>query len=158
MKPGICIVWCLNRLDTSILEVDHRAIEIFLRSIRSMPHCLFDLASRRNKFNSDDDDFLQFTTAKDDRWNVIQADQVISKLISLYDWSGRVDGLETTSVIKSPAICSSTANNCGIDINRLTKVWSSIHDTVEIVRVRTLTNRWGKTTYQFRIRNQRFPN
>lgn len=121
----------------------------------------FDLASRKSKVNSDDDDFLQFTTAKDDRWtleHVMQADQVIAKLISLYDWSVRSDDdHETASIIKTLSIGSSNANNDGIDINRLTKVWSSIHDTVEIVRVRTLTDAWGQTTYQFRLRNQKFP-
>ena len=121
----------------------------------------FDLATRKNKVNSDDDDFLQFTSAKDDGWtleHVMQADQVIAKLISLFDWSVRsnVDN-ETASVIKSLVTGTTTALRDGIDIDRLTKVWSIIHDTVEIVRVRTLTDAWGQTTFQFRLRNQKFP-
>ena len=121
----------------------------------------FDMATRKNKVNSDDDDFLQFTSAKDDGWtleHVMQADQVIAKLISLFDWSVRsnVDN-ETASVIKSLVTGTTTALRDGIDIDRLTKVWSIIHDTVEIVRVRTLTDAWGQTTFQFRLRNQKFP-
>ena len=112
----------------------------------------FDMVHRRNKVTSDDDDFLQFTTVNDDQWNlehVLQADQVMAKLISLYDWSVRS---KDESVVKSLVV-----GHNGIDIDRLTKVWSIIHETVEIVRVRTLTDAWGQTTYQFRLRHQRFP-
>jgi hypothetical protein len=123
----------------------------------------FDMTNRRGRVNSDDDDFLQFTTAKDDGWtleHVLQADQVIAKLISLYDWSTRLDDdKESTSLLKAMIMGTSSGMNtsCGIDIDRLTKVWSIIHDTVEIVRVRTLTDAWGQTTYQFRLRNAKFP-
>jgi MutS domain V len=128
------------------------------------PNGPFDIATRKgNVIASDDDEFLQFTTAKDERWtleHILQADQVIAKLISLYDWSITstpcVDDKHLQG-IASLVVGTVGGIRDGIDIKRLVKVWLIIHDTVEIVRVRTLTDAWGQTTYQFRLKNQKFP-
>lgn len=102
---------------------------------------------------TDDDDWLDFGAEHDERWtleHVLQAEQVVTKIVAVRKWATQPQTI-------SLALDLSATATGRIEVERLRAILSELQHTVEIVRVRTLTDASARSSYQFRLCQAKFP-
>ena len=99
---------------------------------------------------TDDDEWLDLVP---DDWtleSIIQAEKVIETLQNVKAWAGREECRQWLPALSE--IGSRIDRN-----NSLSSIYEEIHESVKILRVRSLSDPGGKSTYNFQINGDRFP-
>lgn len=106
--------------------------------------------TRHNSIESDDDEWLDFYDDSEFTLeDVLKAEQVIGMILRVNDWANRQE-IQTWV----PLLAEIGGR---IDSDALRHVLQEIESTVEIVRVRSLTDPQARSTFQFRLSVEKFP-
>ena len=131
--------------DTEIVAM-HQVENLTLPDIYGANSGPFDTSSIAD---TDDDEWLDSPVEKWTLEDILKADQVIHKLLRVYDWAS------------SAPIQTWTPNlakiGCGIHASNLGDISGDLGGSVEVTRVKTALDPSGRQSYQFRFSNQKFP-
>lgn len=97
---------------------------------------------------TDYDEWLHFSSIEE--WSlehILQAEKVIETLIKVNQWAGQVQTW-------MPHLA---ATGLQINATALQHVWEEIRDSVKVVRVRSITDPSGRSSYAFRINHATYP-
>jgi hypothetical protein len=98
---------------------------------------------------TDDDDWLLLQPQDYTAEHILQAEQVMNMLLQVHQW-GQREGIQTMA----PLLAQLTA---AVEPKPMKEVMSQIQGVVEIVRVRSITDMQGKSTYRVRLKSNQFP-
>lgn len=100
---------------------------------------------------TDDDEWLYLLPGEYTVEHILQAEQVIKKLLQLREWS-----LQEKIQTWTPAMAK-IGSKIDDDEQMLPEVYDNIVGTVEIKRVKSVTDLSGKSSYAIRVRDEGFP-
>jgi len=102
---------------------------------------------------TDDDEWLGFSLASfdDNHWtleHILQAEQVVGKILNVYEWSRQDSVAELCRVLGWTDVAAE---------QQLRHVHNEIREAVEIVRVRSLMDPSARYSFRFGLRTSKFP-
>ena len=100
---------------------------------------------------TDDDEWLDLAPEQFTAEHILQAEQVISNLLKIREWSQREEIQKWTPTI---AQMGSTIDK---EENLLPSVYLDIAGNIQIVRVKSLTDPSGKSSYSIKVKEDDFP-
>jgi DNA mismatch repair protein MutS2 len=103
----------------------------------------------RGQINSDDDEWLDHPTLEWTLQDVLKAEKIIDMLLRVAAWS------RSTATITWVPLLADVASEISFSILEQTR--DSIAGAVEIVRVKTVTDPSGRSSFHFRLSESRYP-
>ncbi|GKY99346.1 hypothetical protein MPSEU_000889600 [Mayamaea pseudoterrestris] len=100
--------------------------------------------------DTDDDEWLEYTNVDEFTLeDIIKAEQVVKRLLGVSVWARQESTLQWMPLLADIAL--------RMDHESLQALYETLHDAVEIVRVRSVLDVTAKSSYLFRLKESSFP-
>jgi len=106
---------------------------------------------------TDDDEWLYLSAEEYTAENVLQAEQVIKRLLEIREWSRKEATRTWAPTLAQMGSAIDNDENDEGEVNSLQRVYDDVVGNIEIIRVKSIADPSGKASYSVRVREDRFP-